>query len=176
MRRAPHRSPALEDPNPVIVFEHVGLYNLEGELPARPEPVSIDRAAVRRAGSHVSFITYGGMLGKTMRAAEELSREGIEAEVLDLRTLRPLDTEAILATVAKARRAVIVDEGWKSGSISAEIVARIVERGFYDLDAPIARVCTAEVPIPYPKHLEEAALPQVPSIVRAAKETLGEHA
>jgi pyruvate dehydrogenase E1 component beta subunit len=168
--------PALEDPNPVLIFEHVGLYNLEGTLPARSASVSIDRAAVRRSGSHVSLITYGGSLAKTMRAADELAREGIEAEVLDLRTLRPLDTDAILATVAKTRRAVVVDEGWKSGSLSAEIVARIVEKGFYDLDAPIGRVCAAEVPIPYAKHLEEAALPRVASIVLAARETLGEHA
>jgi pyruvate dehydrogenase E1 component beta subunit len=167
--------PALEDPNPVLIFEHVGLYNLEGELPASPAPVSIEHAAVRRAGSSVSLVTYGGSLAKTMRAAEELAIEGVEAEVLDLRTLRPLDADAILASVAKTRRAVVVDEGWRSGGISAEIMARIVERGFYDLDAPIARVCTAEVPIPYPKHLEDAALPDVGSIVRAAKETLGEH-
>lgn len=167
--------PALEDPNPVILFEHVGLYNVEGEIAVTPAPVSIDRAATRRAGAHVSLITYGGSLSKTMAAAGELAREGIEAEVLDLRTLRPLDTEAILATVAKTRHAVVVDEGWKSGSISAEIVARIVEKGFYDLDAPIARVCSAEVPIPYPKHLEDAALPSVANIVQAAKETLGAH-
>jgi pyruvate dehydrogenase E1 component beta subunit len=168
--------PALEDPNPVILCEHVGLYNLEGQISAEAAPVSIDRAAVRRSGSHVSLITYGGSLAKTMQAAEELARGGIEAEVLDLRTLRPLDTDAILATVAKTRRAVVVDEGWKSGSLSAEIVARIVEKGFYDLDAPIGRVCTVEVPIPYAKHLEEAALPQVAGIIRAARETLGENA
>jgi len=167
--------PALEDPGPVIIAEHVGLYNVEGEISAEAPPVSIDRAAVRRAGAHVSLITYGGSLPKTMAAADELSRGGVEAEVLDLRTLRPLDTESILATVAKTRRAVIVDEGWRSGSISAEIAARIVERGFFDLDAPIVRVCTAEVPIPYPKHLEDAALPQVATIVQAARETLGEH-
>lgn len=167
--------PALEDPNPVIIAEHVGLYNLEGEIAEEDAPVSIDRAAVRRAGTHVSLITYGGSLPKVMLAADELARDGVEAEVLDLRALRPLDTESILATVAKTRRAVIVDEGWKTGSISAEIVARIVERGFYDLDAPIARVCTAEVPIPYAKHLEDAALPQVGRIVQAARETLGEH-
>jgi pyruvate/2-oxoglutarate/acetoin dehydrogenase E1 component len=168
--------PALEDPNPVLIFEHVGLYNLEGTLPAIPSSVSIDRAAVRRSGSHVSLITYGGSLAKAMQAADELAREGIEAEVLDLRTLRPLDTDAILATVAKTRRAVVIDEGWKSGSLSAEIVARIVEQGFYDLDAPVGRVCAAEVPIPYARHLEEAALPRVREIVRAARETLGEHA
>ncbi|MCC6555176.1 MAG: alpha-ketoacid dehydrogenase subunit beta [Polyangiaceae bacterium] len=168
--------PAIEDPNPVLIAEHVGLYQLEGEIPAEAPPASIDRAAVRRPGAHVSIITYGGSLPKAMQAAEELAREGIEAEVLDLRTLRPLDTEAILATVARTRRAVVVDEGWRSGGLSAEIVARVVEGGFYDLDAPIGRVCTAEVPIPYARHLEEAALPGVASIVRSARETLGEHA
>lgn len=167
--------PALLDENPVILAEHVGLYALGGEIPAEPPPVSIDRAAIRRPGAHVSMITYGGSLPKTLRAAEELARGGVEAEVLDLRTLRPLDTEAILATVARTRRAVIIDEGWRSGSISAEIAARIVEGAFYELDAPIQRVCTAEVPIPYAKHLEDAALPDVATIVRAARETLGEH-
>ncbi len=165
--------PALLDSNPVLIFEHVLLYNLEGEMPAAPPAVSIDRAAVRRAGSHVSLITYGGSLGKTLEAAAELARDGVEAEVLDLRTLRPLDEEAILTTVAKTRHVVIVDEGWRSGSLSAEVAARIAERAFYDLDAPIARVCSVEVPIPYAKHLEDAALPQVAGIVGAAKETLG---
>lgn len=164
---------ALEDPDPVLIFENVMLYNMTGEAPADPQPVDIDRAAVRRPGKHVSLITYGGSLFKTLDAAEELAGAGIDAEVIDLRTLRPLDEATILASVSKTRRAVVVDEGWRSGSLSAEISARIMEGAFWELDAPVGRVCSAEVPIPYPKHLEDAAIPQVPAIVAAAKEALG---
>jgi pyruvate/2-oxoglutarate/acetoin dehydrogenase E1 component len=128
---------------------------------------------VRREGSDVSLITYGGTLFKTLDAADQLASDGISAEVIDLRVLRPLDTETILASVGKTRRAVIVDEGWRSGSLSAEISARIVERVFYELDAPPERVCSAEVPIPYAKHLEDAALPQVEGIVAAARTAVG---
>ncbi len=164
---------ALQDPDPVLIFEHGGLYNVEGGLAEDAGPVDIARASVRRPGTHVSLITYGGTLGKTLEAAERLAGEGIDAEVLDLRSLRPLDTGAFVASVSKTHRAVIVDEGWRSGSISAEVAARIVEECFYDLDAPIERVCSAEVPMPYPKHLEDAALPQVEGIVSAAKRTVG---
>jgi pyruvate dehydrogenase E1 component subunit beta len=161
---------ALEDHNPVLVFEHGSLYNTKGELPADAGPIDIDHAAVRRQGRDVSIITYGGTLSKCLAAADELAAGGIDAEVLDLRTLRPLDTDAILASVTKTRRVVIVDEGWRSGSISAEVSARVMEGAFYELDAPVARVCSAEVAMPYAKHLEDAALPQVDGIVRAAKE------
>jgi pyruvate/2-oxoglutarate/acetoin dehydrogenase E1 component len=164
---------ALEDPDPVLIFEHQALYNMEGLLTDDAGPVDLDRAAVRRPGKDISLITYGGTLGKTLQAANTLAGTGIDAEVIDLRTLRPLDMPTILDSVKKTHRAVIVDEGWKSGSLSAEIVARIVEQAFYDLDAPMARVCTAEVPIPYPKHLEDAALPQAPAIVAAAQEVVG---
>jgi pyruvate/2-oxoglutarate/acetoin dehydrogenase E1 component len=164
---------ALEDPDPVLIFEHQTLYNMEGPLAEDAGPVDIDHAAVRRAGKDVSLITYGGTLAKTLQAAETLAAEGLDAEVIDLRTLRPLDMPAILESVKKTHRAVIVDEGWRSGSLSAEIVARLVEQAFYDLDAPIARVCSAEVPIPYPKHLEDAALPQPPAIAAAAREVVG---
>jgi pyruvate/2-oxoglutarate/acetoin dehydrogenase E1 component len=158
---------ALEDPDPVLIFEHQLLYNIEGDLPEDAGPVDIDRARIRRPGSDVTLITYGGSLGKTLQAAEGLHGEGIEAEVIDLRTLRPLDEDTIFASLATTRRAVIVDEGWRSGSLSAEISARITEHVFYDLDAPVGRVCGAEVPIPYPKHLEDAALPQAATIVDA---------
>ncbi|OGP30311.1 MAG: pyruvate dehydrogenase [Deltaproteobacteria bacterium GWA2_57_13] len=158
---------ALEDPDPVLIFEHGSLYNLEEELAADAGPVGISKAAVRRPGTDVSLITYGGTLGKTLQAAQEVAAEAISAEVVDLRTLRPLDTVAIVETVAKTHRAVIVDEGWRSGSISAEIMARIMENVFYELDAPVARVCSVEVPMPYPKHLEDAAIPQVAGIVAA---------
>ena len=164
---------ALEDPDPVLIFEHNALYAMEGELAEDAGPVDLDRASLRRRGRDLSLVTYGGTLPKALAAAEELAAEGIEAEVLDLRSLRPLDEEAILATVARTHRAVVVDEGWRSGSLSAEIAARIQEHVFFELDAPVLRVCTAEVPIPYPRHLEEAALPQVAGIVAAARRALG---
>lgn len=159
---------ALEDPDPVLIFEHVMLYNMEGEIAANAGPVDIDRAAIRRDGRDVTLIAYGGTLSKALAAAEILAADGIEAEVIDLRTLRPLDDETILASVVRTHRAVIVDEGWRSLSLSAEISARIMEGAFYELDAPVARVCSAEVPIPYAKHMEEAALPQTGDIVAAA--------
>ena len=166
---------ALEDPDPVLIFEHQTLYNMEGTLADEAGPVDIDRAAVRREGKDVSLITYGGTLGKSLQAAETLARDGITADVIDLRTLRPLDTATVLESVRKTHRAVVIDEGWKSGSLSAEIVARIVEGAFYDLDAPLARVCTEEVPIPYPRHLEEAALPQPAAIVAAVRAMVRRH-
>jgi pyruvate dehydrogenase E1 component subunit beta len=165
-------STALNDPDPVLIFEHQTLYNMEGELASDAGAVDIDRAAVRRAGADVTLVTYGGTLGKTLQAAATLAGEGIDAEVIDLRTLRPLDMPLVLHSLKKTHRVVVVDEGWKSGSLSAEIVARIVEEGFYELDAPVARVCSAEVPIPYPKHLEDAALPQPASIAAAVRQVI----
>jgi len=166
---------ALEDPDPVIMFENALLYNLEGDLADDAGAVDIDCAAVRRQGADVTLITYGGSLGKTMQAATLLADGGIGAEVIDLRTLRPLDTATILASVRKTHRALIVDEGWKSGSLAAEVCARIVEEAFYDLDAPVARVCSREVPVPYAKHLEDAALPSVPAIVETARRLVARH-
>jgi pyruvate dehydrogenase E1 component beta subunit len=165
---------ALQHPDPVLIFEHQALYGMEGPLADNAGAVDIDHAAVRRQGKDVSLITYGGTLGKTLEAADTLAHAGVDAEVIDLRSLRPLDMPVILESVKKTHRVVIVDEGWKSGSLSAEITARIVESAFYDLDAPIARVCSAEVPIPYPKHLEDAALPQPPAIVAAARDAVGQ--
>jgi pyruvate dehydrogenase E1 component beta subunit len=163
---------ALEDPDPVLIFENGLLYNMEGELAADAGPVEISRAATRRSGTDISLITYGGTLFKTLQAAEELARGDIDAEVVDLRTLRPLDTATIIESVSRTHRAVIIDEGWKSGSLSAEIMARIMESAFYELDAPVARVCSAEVPMPYPKHLEDAAIPQVSDIVAAGRRVM----
>jgi pyruvate/2-oxoglutarate/acetoin dehydrogenase E1 component len=160
---------ALEDPDPVLIFEHQTLYNMEGELAADARAVDIDRAVVRRPGKDVTLVTYGGTLFKTLAAADTLADEGINAEVIDLRTLRPLDVDTVLSSVRRTRRVVVVDEGWRSGSLSAEILARIAESAFYDLDAPVRRVCSAEVPMPYPKHLEDAALPQPEAIVGAAR-------
>jgi pyruvate dehydrogenase E1 component beta subunit len=166
--------PALEDPDPVILFEHGSLYNLAGELPDPPPPVDIARAAVRRPGRDVTLIAYGGTVHKALAAAESLAAGGVQAEVVDLRVLRPLDTATLLESVARTRRAVVVDEGWRTGSLAAEVSARITEGVFWELDAPVARVCSAEVPIPYARHLEEAALPQPEGIVRAAMAVLGE--
>ncbi|HEY7556315.1 MAG TPA: alpha-ketoacid dehydrogenase subunit beta [Candidatus Binatia bacterium] len=166
---------ALEDPDPVLIFEHGGLYAMEGEIAEDAGAVDISKAAVRRPGKDISLITYGGTLFKTLEAADELARDGIDAEVLDLRTLRPLDTAAIIDTVAHTHRAVIIDEGWKTGSISAEIMARIMENAFYELDGPVARVCSVEAPMPYAKHLEDAAVPQVPGIVAVARRMVQGH-
>jgi len=167
-------APALADPDPVLIFEHAQLYNSEGELPdGAPPVVDIRSAKVRRAGRDVSLITHGGSLPKALRAAEELAALGIAAEVVDLRVLRPLDDATIMASVRKCRRAVVVDEAWRSGSLAAEVMARIMEQAFYELDAPLARVCSEEVPIPYARHLEEAALPQVEKIVATVRAMMG---
>jgi len=164
---------ALADPDPVLIFEHVMLYNLEGWIPAHAEPVDIHKAKVHREGSDVTLLAYGAGFHKTMTAAATLAEAGISAEVIDLRSLRPLDDDTLMASVAKTRRAIVVDEGWRSGGIAAEIMARIMEQCFYELDAPVTRICSAEVPIPYPKHLEDAALPQPERIVQTVKEMLG---
>ncbi|MGN7103384.1 alpha-ketoacid dehydrogenase subunit beta [Ralstonia holmesii] len=164
-------APALADPDPVLIFEHAALYNMEDELPD-VSAVDIRSACIRRPGKDVSIITYGGSLHKALQAAETLAAGGISAEVIDLRSSRPLDDATIMMSVAKCRRAVIVDEGWRSVSLASEIMARIGEQVFYELDAPVARVCTAEVPIPYAKHMEEAALPQPNRIVDAVKQML----
>jgi len=153
---------ALAEPDPVIVFEYPALFETRGELTA--DRVDISSARIRRTGSKVTLVTYGASLPKALQAAEE-----VDGEVIDLRVLRPLDIDTVLESVKKTRRAVVIDEGWRSGSLAAEVMARIAERAFYDLDAPLARVCTEEVPIPYPRHLEEAALPQADKIVRAVK-------
>ena len=164
--------PALDDPNPVLIFEHVMLYNREDTLDPAVTAVDIASAKIRRPGQDVTLATYGGSLFKTLEAAEVLRQEGIEAEVIDLRVLRPLDMPTVLESVARTRRLVIVDEGWKSGSLSAEISARVVEGAFFDLDAPIGRVASREAPIPYAAHLEQAALPQMPGVVAAARKAV----
>jgi pyruvate dehydrogenase E1 component beta subunit len=165
--------PALEDPDPVLIFEHGALYNTPGELAPDAGPVDITRAAVRRPGRDVTLICYGGTLPTTLSAAEELAASGVDAEVIDLRVLRPLDDETLMASVRRTHRAVVVDEGWRSGSLSAEVSARITEQCFFDLDAPVGRVCSAEVPMPYAKHLEDAAAPRVRDVVEAVVEVVG---
>jgi pyruvate dehydrogenase E1 component beta subunit len=163
---------ALADPNPVLIFEHIVLYNVEGDLDPAVTAVDIEHARVRRPGKDISLITYGNSLPKCLAAGDALARDGIEAEVLDLRVLRPLDSEAINRSVSRTRRCVVVDEGWKSGSISAEIAARLAEDAFFELDAPVRRVCGREVPVPYAAQLEEAALPQIADIIGAARALL----
>jgi pyruvate dehydrogenase E1 component beta subunit len=153
---------ALADPDPVLVFEYPALFETKGELSG--EPVDIASSKVRRTGSKVTLVTYGGCLPKALKAAEE-----VDGEVIDLRVLRPLDLGPVVESVKKTRRAVVVDEGWRSGGLAAEVMARIMEQAFYELDAPVARVCSEEVPMPYAKHLEEAALPQPEKIVAAVK-------
>jgi pyruvate dehydrogenase E1 component beta subunit len=164
---------ALEDPDPVLIFEHGSLYNMKGLLPVDAGAVDIDHAVVRRAGTDVTLVTYGGSLGKTLDAADELARDGVSAEVIDLRTLRPLDDETYVGSVRRTHHLVVVDEGWRTGSLSAEVITRVVEQAMYDLDGPVARVCSAEVPLPYAKHLEDAALPSVERIVAATRQALG---
>jgi 2-oxoisovalerate dehydrogenase E1 component len=163
---------AIHDPNPVVLFEHVMLYNREGRLEPKPDGVDITKAAIRRPGRDVSLVTYGGSLYKVMEAAEQLASEGIDAEVVDLRVLRPLDTETLLESVGRTQRAVVIDEGYRRAGIGAEILAILGEEAFWSLDAPLARVCTDDVPIPYAWHLEEAVLPQVEDVVRAARRTV----
>lgn len=163
---------ALADPDPVLIFEHVQLYNVAADVDDL-RATDISHAAVRRAGSDVTLVTYGGCLPKALDAADQLAADGIDCEVIDLRVLRPIDTDTVIDSVRRTHRAVIIDEAWRSGSLAAEVSARIVENAFYDLDAPIARVCTAEVPIPYAKHLEQAALPQTDKIVAAVAGLFG---
>ena len=166
-------APALADPNPVLIFEHGSLYNFEGEMPAGTPAVDISSAATARRGGDVSLIAYGGTLRVALAAAELLAQEGLEADVIDLRVLRPLDDATIVSSVARTHRAVIVDEGWRSGSLAAEVSARLMEQAFYELDAPVARVCSAEVPMPYAKHLEDAAMPRAEQVVAEVKRMVG---
>lgn len=162
---------ALADPNPVIIFEHSGLYNERG--PIDGGPVDIDRAAVCRSGEHLTIVAWAGMLPKAIAAAEELAAADISAEVIDLRSLRPIDLPTLVSSVQRTHRALVVDEGWRTGGLNAEISAAITETCFWTLDAPVVRLAAAEVPIPYAKHLETAAIPQVADIVAAARDLAG---
>lgn len=163
---------ALDDPDPVLIFENAMLYNTKGVLNENLEPLEIGKARIQRAGKDLTILTYGISLFKSLEAASVLMKEGIDVEVIDLRSLRPLDDEMIIKSIGKTHRVMIVDEGWKSGSISAEIMARINEQAFYELDAPMGRVCSIEVPIPYAAHLEKAALPQADKIIAMAKKIM----
>lgn len=164
---------ALDDPDPVIIFEHVMLYNDEDQLLPRDQIPPMEQAVIRRPGKDLSLLAYGGTLAKAQLAADILLKEGIDAEVIDLRCLRPLDKNTLMESLSRTHRAVIVDESWKTGGMAAEISALLMEEGFWELDAPIIRVCSQEVPIPYPEHLEQAALPQVEDILDAVRQLPG---
>ena len=164
---------ALRCDDPVILFEHAMLLAQEDEVQGEPAAVDIGHAAVRRSGTDLSLITYGGSLPRCLAAAERLQADGIAAEVLDLRVLRPLDVAAITASALRTRRVLVVDEGWRTCSLAAEIMALVAEQCFFELDAPPARLCSEEVPMPYAKHLEDAALPNAERIVAAARALVG---
>lgn len=163
---------ALKDPDPVIIFEYTNMLNLEGEIETNAGAVDITKAKTRRTGKDISIITYGAGVYRSLEAAEDLAKSGIDAEVIDLRVLRPLDDEAIIASVSKTHRALLVEDAWRSVSISSEISARIMEKSFYELDAPVQRLGGIEVPIPYPKHLEDASIPSKEQIVALTQKIL----
>ncbi|MDH7567956.1 MAG: alpha-ketoacid dehydrogenase subunit beta [Armatimonadota bacterium] len=164
---------AIHDPDPVVYIEHGALYNRRGEVPEDEYQVPIGKADIKREGSHVTIVTYARMLHESLAAADELAKEGIQCEVVDLRTLRPLDTHTVLRSFQKTNRAVVAEEAWRTGGLGAEIAARVQEEGFDYLDAPIARVAAPEVPLPYARELERAAIPNRDNVVRAVKQLLG---
>lgn len=163
---------ALKSPDPVVIFEYTSMLNLEKEIPENSGEVDVKKSKVLKEGKDLSVITYGTGVYKCLEAAAILSEEGIEVEVIDLRVLRPMDEETFLASVSKTHRALVVEDAWRSVSISSEVVSRIMEKAFFELDAPVARLCGKEVPIPYPKHLEDASVPQVWDIVDKIKEMI----
>jgi pyruvate dehydrogenase E1 component beta subunit len=163
---------ALKEPDPVVIFEYTFLLNREEEIAVDAGAVDITNARVRRQGKDISIITYGAAVYKALEAAELLAAEGVDAEVVDLRVLRPIDDATVMASVRKTHRALLVEEAWKSVNVSSEISARIMEEAFYELDAPVQRLAGIEVPIPYPKHLEDASIPQKEDIVQTVKKML----
>lgn len=163
---------ALQSPDPVIIFEYTFLLNKEAEIPANAGAVDITKAKVLRKGKDISIITYGAGVHKAIDAAKELSAMNIDAEVIDLRVLRPLDNDTIFNSVRKTHRVLLVEEAWSSVNVSSEVSARIMENVFYDLDAPVQRLGGVEVPIPYPKHLEDASIPQQADIINKVKKIL----
>jgi len=161
---------AIRDPNPVIFLEHEILYGHSFEVPKLDDYVlPIGKARIARTGQHVTLISWSHAMTWTLKAAEELAKEGIEAEVIDLRTIRPMDTETLIASVQKTGRAVVVEEGWQQSGVGSEVAARLMEHAFDYLDAPVARVSGKDVPMPYAANLEKLALPSVEDVVAAAK-------
>jgi pyruvate dehydrogenase E1 component beta subunit len=158
--------------DPILFIEHATMYQVRGEVPEGEYTIPIGKSKVQREGSDVTIITYSKGLELSIKAAETLASEGIEAEIVDLRTLRPLDMEPVLESFKKTNRAIVVEEGWKSYGVGSEIVSRIYEAAFDYVDAPILRVAQKEVPLPYNRTLEQAALPQPEDIIGAVKEVL----
>ncbi|HEX7567217.1 MAG TPA: alpha-ketoacid dehydrogenase subunit beta [Anaerolineaceae bacterium] len=163
---------AIRSNDPVLFIEHATLYQTRGEVPEGDYVVPIGKSIVQRPGRDVTIVTYSKMLETSTKAADELAKEGIEVEIVDLRTLRPLDMEPVIESFKKTNRAVIVEEGWRSYGVGAEISARIYEQAFDYVDAPIGRVAQKEVPLPYNRQLEQLALPQVQDVIAAVKEVL----
>lgn len=160
---------AIQDDDPVLFIEHALLYRVRGEVPEGDHLTPLGKADVKRAGKDVTLVAYSRMALVALEAADRLSQEGIDAEVVDLRTLRPLDMETVLTSVKKTNRAVTVEEAWRSYGIGAEVASRIQEEAFDYLDAPIQRVAGVEVPLPYAKNLEQAAIPDAARVVQAVK-------
>ena len=160
---------AIRDPNPVIFLENEILYGQSFEVPEGDHVVPIGKARIARAGRHVTIVSFSIGMTYALKAADALAKDGIEAEVIDLRTLRPMDTETILASVRKTNRCVTVEEGWSQSGVGAEIMARVMEGAFDDLDAPVVRVTGKDVPMPYAANLEKLALPTVDDVIAAAK-------
>ncbi len=163
---------AIRSNDPVLFLEHATMYQVRGEVPQDEYLEPIGKSKIQRPGKDATIVTYCKGLELSMKAADELAKQGIEVEIVDLRTLRPLDMEPVLESFKKTNRAVVVEEGWKSYGVGAEVVSRIYEEAFDYADAPILRVAQKEVPLPYNRTLEQAALPQVPDIVTAVKEVL----
>lgn len=160
---------AIRDDDPVVFLEHLALYGTKGEVPDAEYVLPIGVSDVKREGRHITVVTWGRMLLETLKAAATLAGEGIELEVIDLRTLRPLDLSMALTSIRKTNRAIVAEEGWRSGGLGAEIAAALTEKGFNDLDAPVARVAGLEVPMPYAKNLERATLPFADDVIAACR-------
>jgi pyruvate dehydrogenase E1 component beta subunit len=163
---------AIRSQDPVLFIEHATLYQMRGEVPEGDYIVPIGKSTVQRPGRDVTIVTYSKMLEVSLKAADQLAKEGIEAEIVDLRTLRPLDMEPVIESFKKTNRAVIVEEGWKSFGVGAEVSARIYEQAFDYIDAPIKRVAQKEVPLPYNRNLEQMAIPNAEDVIAAVKEVL----
>lgn len=163
---------AIRSDDPILFIEHATLYQVRGEVPEEEYTLPLDKARIHRPGSDVTLVTYSKMLELSVKAADQLAKEGIEAEIVDLRCLRPLDMEPVLESFRKTNRAVVVEEGWRSYGVGSEVASRIYEGAFDYVDAPIQRVAQKEVPLPYNRNLEQMALPQVQDIIQAVKEVL----
>ena len=163
---------AIRSDDPVLFIEHATMYQTRGEVPEEEYLIPIGKSKVQRSGEHVTIVTYCKGLELSLKAADELAKQGIQVEIVDLRTLRPLDMDPVIESFKKTNRAVVVEEGWKSYGVGSEIVSRIYENAFDYVDAPILRVAQKEVPLPYNQALEQSALPQVPDIVTAVKEVM----